>query len=135
MTDPFARPDEPPQGPSVPPYQPPAYGQQQGYGQAGGYGAPAPYGYSYPGYPQPYGAPAGTNGLAIASLVTGILGFLWITPLLAIVFGHIALSQIKRTRQGGRGLAIAGLILGYLWVALLGSVIILAATFSSSGSG
>ena len=72
---------------------PPAYGQPQGYGY--GYGQPAP----------------GTNGLAIASLVLGILWVYWIGSILAVVFGHIALGQIKRTGAGGRGLAIAGLIL------------------------
>ncbi|MFI2837593.1 DUF4190 domain-containing protein [Mycolicibacterium sp. PDY-3] len=52
---------------------------------------------------------AGTNTMAIVALITGLT----IAPL-GIVFGHIALSQIKRTWQDGRGLAIAGLVLGYL---------------------
>ncbi|MUL78790.1 DUF4190 domain-containing protein [Mycobacterium sp. CBMA226] len=51
--------------------------------------------------------------MAIAALITGLT----IAPL-GIVFGHIALSQIKQTGQGGRGLAIAGLVLGYVTVAL-----------------
>ncbi|WP_396885306.1 DUF4190 domain-containing protein [Mycolicibacterium sp. CBMA 226] len=55
----------------------------------------------------------GTNNMAIAALITGLT----IAPL-GIVFGHIALSQIKQTGQGGRGLAIAGLVLGYVTVAL-----------------
>jgi len=62
---------------------------------------------------QPAGAgqPAavGTNGLAIASLITGLLGL----NVLAIIFGFIALSQIKKTGQGGRGMAIAGIIIGF----------------------
>jgi peptidyl-prolyl cis-trans isomerase B (cyclophilin B) len=36
----------------------------------------------------------------------------------AIITGHIALSQIKRTGEGGRGLAIAGLVLGYIGLVL-----------------
>lgn len=48
----------------------------------------------------------------------GILGFLWVTPILAIIFGCIALSRINRSGQGGRGLAIAGVVLGTLWIAL-----------------
>ena len=52
--------------------------------------------------------------MAIASLVLGILS-VW---LLAVIFGHIALRQIPRRGQGGRGIAIAGLVLGYAWLAL-----------------
>ena len=59
-------------------------------------------------------APPRTSGLAISSLVTAIFG-LAIVP---VILGHIALSQIKKaagTLQG-RGLAIAGLVLGYLQI-------------------
>lgn len=52
---------------------------------------------------------AGTNGMAIASFVCS----LFCSPL-GIIFGHVALSQIGRSAQGGRGLAIAGLVIGYL---------------------
>lgn len=66
----------------------------------------------------------GTNGMAIASFVCAFL-----CSLLAVIFGHIALSQIGKTGQGGRGLAIAGLVLGYIgvgigifvWLALVGA--------------
>jgi hypothetical protein len=64
-----------------------------------------------------YGAYApSTNGMAVAAFVLGLLSF----SVLAIIFGHIALSQIKRSQgtQGGRGLAIAGVILGWIWVVL-----------------
>jgi len=44
---------------------------------------------------------------------------------LAAVFGFIALGRIKRTGQGGRGLAIAGIVLAGVWIALLAGVIIL----------
>lgn len=60
-----------------------------------------------------YPAPAvarPTNGLAIASLVTGLLGF----AIIPVILGHVALSQIRRTGDGGSALAIVGLVLGYL---------------------
>lgn len=62
---------------------------------------------------------ASTNGFAIASLVVGAVWMWWIGSILAIVFGHIALKQIACSEhgQGGRGLAIAGLVLGYLGAA------------------
>lgn len=44
--------------------------------------------------------------------------FLWIAPVLAVIFGHIGLGQIKRTGEEGRGQAIAGLIIGYVTIAL-----------------
>ncbi len=59
--------------------------------------------------------PARTSGKAVASLICGIL-FIFILPaILAIVLGHLALSEIKRSngRITGNGLAIAGLVLGY----------------------
>ena len=57
-----------------------------------------------------------TNGMATASLVCGLIGFVacGLTSVLAIIFGHIAHSQIRRTGEGGHGMAVAGLILGYL---------------------
>jgi hypothetical protein len=63
----------------------------------------------------------GTSGLAIASLVSGILGFiLWFPAILAVIFGHVAIRQIALRGQSGRGVAIAGLVLGY--VVLLATV-------------
>jgi hypothetical protein len=65
--------------------------------------------------PTPYTAPAGApaakwNVLSIVSLVTGLLAI----GLAAIITGHISLSQIKKTGEQGRVLAIIGLVLGYL---------------------
>jgi hypothetical protein len=60
-----------------------------------------------------------TNGLAIASLACG-LGQFVVGPLAtipAIIFGHVARRQIRRTGQQGAGLALAGLTLG--WVAVI----------------
>ena len=86
-----------------------------------------------PGYPPTYGAaPAsGRNGLAVASLVLGILSlplcFLFVPALLAVIFGIIALSQIKgNPGQAGRGQAIAGLILGGISLGFIVVAIILA---------
>ena len=62
---------------------------------------------------------ASTNGLAIASLVVGLFWMWWIGSVLAVVFGHVALRQISRTGQAGRGFAIAGLALGYVGLAAL----------------
>lgn len=63
-----------------------------------------------------------TNVFAVPALVFGILG-----SVLGIVFGHLSLSQIKRTGEGGRGLALAGLIVGYVQIGLvvLGGLIVL----------
>src|SRR5262249_45815910 len=106
--------------PPMPP--PPGYGQPPGYGALpyppGGYGPP-PYPGGYPGgyYPTPDYQPAlqsGTNGLAIASLVSSFTGFLccFIGSILAIVLGVVALNQIKQTRQEGYGLAVTGIVIG-----------------------
>jgi hypothetical protein len=82
--------------------------------------------------------PQKTNGLSVASLVLGILSiFLFCTygvvAILAIVFGHVSLSQIKRSQgtQSGRGMAIAGLVCGYIGLALVIGLITLIATGES----
>jgi len=65
-------------------------------------------------------AVAKTNGLAIASLACGLALFVFgpLTAIPAIVFGHMARYQIKRTGEQGAGLALAGLILGWATVIL-----------------
>lgn len=72
-----------------------------------------------------------TSGMAIASMVIGILGLVggWmccgiVLPLLALVFGHLSLSRIQKSsgRLSGRNMAIAGLTMGY--VGLIFGVII-----------
>lgn len=64
---------------------------------------------------------AGTNSLAIVAFVLSIAGFVTVGSAFvgAIVCGHIALSQIKRTRESGRGLAVAALVIGYTMVGLV----------------
>ena len=73
----------------------------------------------YPPYP-PYPQSPNTNGLAIASLVCSFLFF----PL-GIVFGHMSLSQIRKSNESGHGLAIAGLVISYV-VAVLTVVAVVA---------
>ncbi|MDT7745061.1 MAG: hypothetical protein QOE59_4139 [Actinomycetota bacterium] len=113
------------QGYGQPGYEQTGYGQQ-GYGQPGypqsGYGQPA---YGQPGYPQPasYGYPGSgagpTNGLAIVSLVLSLLGlFFYITAIGGVICGHIARRQIREGHETGDGLALAGLIVGYIVLAL-----------------
>lgn len=126
-------PPYPRQPPPVPPYgyPPPPYGGPPGHGGPMGYGGP-------PGYPVPYDpyqayqvGPSETNGLAIASLSTSVAGvvlgiplaiFCYIgllIPIVGAVLGAVALSQIKRTNQQGRGLAIAGIAVGAVTTAVL----------------
>ena len=59
-----------------------------------------------------------TNGFAIASLVVSIAASLLYLGWVGAIFGHVALSQIKRTGEKGRGLAIAGIVIGYSALAL-----------------
>ncbi|SOX51954.1 DUF4190 domain-containing protein, partial [Mycobacterium ahvazicum] len=113
-----------------PPSYPPPPGES-GYPPPGQGYSPPPPGPSYPppggSYPPPPPAPgyppvpgggyppaaAGTNSMAIASLVCSLLGWLCgIGPILGIIFGIIALGKIKQTGEGGRGLAIAGIAIG-----------------------
>jgi hypothetical protein len=72
----------------------------------------------------------GTNGFAIASFILGLLGGV----LLSVIFGLVALSQLRRRQQGGRGLAITGLILSGLWVLGLAGVIVAATLLSANRS-
>lgn len=117
-----------------------AYGQQNAYdaySQPGAYSQPMTYG------AQPVFVRPAPNKMAVWSMWMGIAGIgggfvcgllsmvpiigvifsiiamlLWIAPILAVIFGHIGLSQIKTTGEEGRGQAIAGLIIGYVTIAL-----------------
>lgn len=94
---------------SVQPYSQQPYSQQP-YGQ------------------QPYGQPPmiviaqPNSGMATASMVFGIIGlvFGWcmcgIPSLIAIILGHIGMGQTREGRLGGRGMAIAGLVMGYVLI-------------------
>jgi hypothetical protein len=73
------------------------------------------------------GAGTETNGFAVASLVLGIVWAMWLGSILALVFGYIAKDQIDRSggRQTGREMAVAGIVLGWVGVALLLAMIVL----------
>jgi hypothetical protein len=75
----------------------------------------------------------GTNGLAIASLACGLAQFVFgpLATIPAIVFGHMARHQIKRTGEQGAGLALAGLILG--WAAVIVAVLLILGVAISAG--
>lgn len=83
---------------------------------SGQWGLPA----SSTGAPPPVVVAQKTNGFAIASLVLGILWIWWVGSALALVFGYVAKSQIDRSGgvEGGRGLAVAGIVLGWIGVAI-----------------
>ncbi len=86
-------------------------------------GTPPPPGYVPFGTPPP-GDGRRTNGLAVASLVLGIVGiilcFLFIPWILAIIFGAIAIKQCNADpTYTGKGLAIAGLICGLVGLAII----------------
>ncbi len=70
----------------------------------GYYVPPTPYA------PPPYNPATKTNGLAIASFITSLVG----VSILAVVLGHVALGQIKKRHEEGSVLAAIGLIIGYL---------------------
>lgn len=79
------------------------------------YAAYAPPPYGAPQYPNYLPGTGPTSGMAIASLVCSLLGI----GLVGVILGHLALNEIKKSNgyTQGRGLAIAGLIIGYLQIA------------------
>lgn len=110
-----------------------------------------PFAGGYPGYPPPgyadpygygaYGQTGGTNGLAIASLITSIAAIVTcylgiILGIVGVILGVVALNQLKTRQQDGKGIAIAGIILGavipVLWILVL--IVIAAGSSSTSGS-
>lgn len=78
-------------------------------------------------YPPAFASRPKVPGIAVASLVLGILGVvliacLWffpILPILAIVFGHVSIGQVNRqVGAPGKGLAITGMVTGYVGLGL-----------------
>lgn len=118
-------PGQPYPGTPVSGQQPPAYpgsSTQGGYGQFPSYPSQQ-YPYGQPGsYPTADGRPP-MNVLALVGFIMSLVG----VSLVGIILGHVALPQIKRTGERGRGLAIAALVIGYLSIALsiLGVILIL----------
>jgi hypothetical protein len=83
----------------------------------GGYGQPPmmPPPYGQQGYPPGMPGPRKSNGAAIASLILGILGCVpFITGLLAIILGIVGIKAGNDPQRGGKGMAVAGLLLGIL---------------------
>jgi hypothetical protein len=118
MTNPYQppglpEPTPPPPDPQIPPY-----------------GAPVYY-YPQPMYPYPYQPPRPpTEGLAIASLVVSCAAVLGVCTygvggLLGVVgaiLGHVARHRIRRTGGEGAGLALAGIVVGWVLAALTAAI-------------
>lgn len=122
--------------PAQPSYSQANYGQDSmtyGQGAQPGYGQPA-YDYN-----QGYAVQPRTNTMATLSLVMSLVGLLTgITAVLGIIFGHIARKQIRETGEGGDGMALAGLIVGYiicgLWVlGILAYIALVVFMFGAAG--
>lgn len=115
----------PPPGQAPPGARPPAWGPPPGQapppGPGPGWGASAPGHHWDPAPP----SSTGREGFAIASLILGIIPFL--AGLLGIIFGFVALRRIRSTGRSGRGMAIAGIILGTLWLTFVVGVVIIGA--------
>lgn len=98
---------------------------------------PGPNPWPAPAYPYgPTVPPPSTNGMAIASLILGLLWLWGLGAVLALIFGVIAKNQIDRSngREGGRGLAIAGIVLGSIGIAsmIIVTIAVVAATSNTS---
>jgi hypothetical protein len=108
----YGQPAQQPYAQPAPGYGPPAYAQTPPQPYQGGAYPPPVYGTPYPTGPK-------TNALAIVSLISSLVG-LFIIPIIAsivgVITGHMALGQIKRNGENGHGMALAGVIIG--WVSL-----------------
>jgi hypothetical protein len=114
----------PPQGHPYPAvFGAPAYGQAPSV--AGPYAQPTFFPYTPP-------AAQGTNGFSIAALVLGIVWLYGVGSILALVFGYVALGQVKRRGGAGRGMAIAGVVLG--WVGIAGLILVVVIVFAIGNS-
>jgi hypothetical protein len=116
-----------PYGHGSPEFGQPASPYGTAYGQPGQqYAAPGQPGYNAYGQPAYYGVRAEPKALSIASLCCGIaalvgFGFFLLPQIAAVILGHMALTR----EPAGRGMAIAGLVLGYVGVALTILVIVI----------
>ena len=83
-------------------------------------------------------AGGGNNGKAIASMILGIAGIFTcgLASIVAVILGHVSRGEIKRSggRQQGSGMALAGLILGYIMLVLLVGIIVIAIIGAATGT-
>ncbi|MGH3712671.1 MAG: DUF4190 domain-containing protein [Micromonosporaceae bacterium] len=79
----------------------------------GGYASGPP---AYSPYMGQYQAPRGNNGMAVASLVVSLVSLFFCMPVGAVgaILGHVSRNQIKETGEEGEGLALAGIIVGWI---------------------
>jgi len=73
--------------------------------------------------------PPQTSAKAIASLVCGLFLFVFPASIVAIILGHLSVSEIRKSagRLKGEGIGIAGLVLGYIGLAAIPVILIIAA--------
>lgn len=144
-SDPAGTPSGPPAGA---PYDPSAYPGAQSQPPAGAYQAPAGYGtgYGYPGYGYPVMVAKPTNGMAIASMVVSIFGAVGLCGygiggyigIVGAILGHVARRQIRERDESGDGMALAGIITG--WIAggiavIATAIIVVAIVFAVNSPG
>jgi Domain of unknown function (DUF4190) len=123
-------PNAPSQQLGTPPY-PQTHSSQPYYAPPPSAYPQAPAGQPY--YGGPTAPPRNTNGLAIAAMVLGIIWVYWVGSILALIFGYVARKQIREKNQNGDGMAIAGIVLGWIGVGTLVLVIVIAIAGASSG--
>jgi len=115
---PYADPKSPYADPAAP-----VSGQQASPGgyPGGGYAPPGYPGGAYPGYGYPAAA-APTNGMAIASMVVSIVaivglcgyGLGGLLGILGAILGHVSRKQIRERGENGDGMALAGIVMGWI---------------------
>ncbi|GAB3298447.1 DUF4190 domain-containing protein [Parasphingorhabdus pacifica] len=132
MTDPYGW-QQPHSGQQQPPGAPPYPGGSMQYPQG-----PPPAGSApYPGYP----AQPGRNGTAVAAMIAALVG---LTPcgcgpllgLVGAILGHVSLGQLKKNPNAtGHGMAMTGVVAGWLAVALYLGFIVFAILAGSGALG
>lgn len=99
-----------------------------------GYAGPPP---GYPGYGYGYPAPPATNGLAIAAMVVSIVGAFGLCGyglggyigIVGAIMGHVARRQIRERGENGDGMALAGVVVGWIvsGIAIIATIVIVVA--------
>lgn len=127
-------PSPPPMNAPPPSYAPPPIQQNPAYSTVAYPPAP-PTGYAYAA--NYYAANTSDNWMGIASLVLSLASLLFgITCIPGVIFGHMGLAAARKGRANNRGLALAGVIIGwaFLGLGLLFTVFIVVAV-AVDGSG